>query len=113
MKRIPLRSLADPHDATSVIDYRAVIEQCLRVPLDRQTGATIDEMRKSIRILDALEVASDTLALEDADWEFLKRKVDAMPWAVVDRRIVRFHDDIVGASDESINGLVRAEEVTA
>jgi hypothetical protein len=110
VKRIPLRALADPEG--QVIEYRAVIEQCLRVPLDRQAGATIDEMRKAIRILDALEAATVTLQLEDADWEFLKRKVDAMPWAVVDRRIVRFHDDVFNAGDESVNGLVRAEEVT-
>lgn len=117
MRRIPLRTLPDPahppgdpqYDAT-VIEYRAVITQCLRAPLNRQQGASIDEMRKCIRVLDALEAADgDVLELEDADWEMLKQKVEAMPWGWVDRRIVRFHDDVADASErlpESVNGRV-------
>jgi hypothetical protein len=39
------------------------------------------------------------LVLEDADWEYLKQKVEKMPWAMVDRRFVTFHDDVMGATD--------------
>lgn len=100
MKRIALRTLTDPKDPSSVIEYRAVIAQCLKVPLDKQSGANIDEMRKCIRVLDALDSAQgDVLELEDADWEILKKKVTSMPWAVVDRRIVMFHDDVMLATD--------------
>jgi hypothetical protein len=124
MKRIRLLSLPDPrfgvgsaeYEANRV-DYRSVIEQAIRVPLDRQAGATIDEMRKGIRVLDALDRVplsgtvepgpnggvelhpNTVLELEDADWEHLKHKVERMPWAVVDRRFVQFHDDITGASE--------------
>lgn len=107
MKRIALRSLPDPHFPLGTpeyeanrVDYRALVEQALRIPLNRETGATIDEMRKSIRVLDALDASKDdVLSLEDADWEFLKQKVEKMPWAMVERRFVTFHDDIMQATD--------------
>lgn len=108
MKRIALLSLPDPRLSPSDpnweaqrVDYRLIIEQAIRVPLDRQNGATIDEMRKGIRVLDALDraIGDAPLELEDADWEFLKTKVEKMPWAQVDRRFVQFHDDITGATD--------------
>jgi|SRR5215467_9802851 len=104
MKKIPLKSLPDPRapdDPQQTVEYRSVIEQAIRIPLDRQGGATIDEMRKGIRVLDALDAADGQLQLEDADWEFLKQKVEHMPWAAVDRRFLEFHDDIANAD----NGL--------
>ena len=120
MKRIPLKSLPDPRFTAgtqeyeaNLVDYRAVIEQAVRVPLDRQAGASIDEMRKGIRVLDALEDsepglhpdADDVLVLEDADWDYLKTKVEKMPWSMVDRRFVEFYDDVMGAH----NGLVHPD----
>lgn len=121
MKRIYLRSIPDPRFSPGTpeyeanrVDYRSLIEQGVRVPLDRQNGATIDEMRKSIRVLDALDASQDgVLSLEDADWEFLKTKVERMPWTMVDRRFVTFHDEIMEATDAprvpaTANGLASA-----
>lgn len=107
MKRIKLLSLEDPRFPVgsegyeaSRVDYRFIVEQAVRVPLDRQQGATIDEMRKGIRVLDALDKSqNDVLELEDADWEFLKQKVEKFPWAQVDRRFVQFYDDVTNATD--------------
>lgn len=108
MKRIFLASLPDPrfpigtseYEANRV-DYRNIIENAVRIPLDRQSGATVDEMRKGIRILDALDAAigDAPLELEDADWEFLKSKVEKFPWAQTDRRFIRFYDDVMQATD--------------
>lgn len=107
MKRIALLSVPDPrypdpaqpeYEANRV-DYRLLIETVVRTPIDRQSGATIDEMRKGIRILDALDRASTVLELEDADWEHLKTKVERMPWAMIDRRLVQFYDDVNEATD--------------
>jgi len=107
MKRIALLSLPDPrfplgsdeYEANRV-DYRNVIESAVRIPLDRQNGATVDEMRKGIRILDALDASiGDVIQLEDADWEFLKQKMDKFPWAGTDRRFIRVYDDIVNATE--------------
>jgi len=108
MKRILLLSMPDPRFAhpsdpgyePNRVTYRRMIEDAVRVPLDRDKGATIDEMRKGIRVLDALDATQDdVLVLEDADWEFLKHKVEKMPWVMVDRRFVQFHDDITGATE--------------
>jgi hypothetical protein len=103
MKRILLKSVPDPKDPLNEanrVDYRALVEQVVRIPLNRQTGATIDEMRKGIRVLDALDSSvDDVLVLEDADWQILKDKVEAFPWGMVDRRLVAFYDDVVSATD--------------
>lgn len=107
MKRIYLRSIPDPRLApgdpqweNNRVDYRNLIENAIRIPADRERGATIDEMRKGIRVLDALDKSHDNvLELEDADWQHLKEKVEKMPWAMVDRRFITFHDDITGATD--------------
>jgi hypothetical protein len=127
MKRIALLSLPDPRYTNpsdpayepNRVDYRVLIDQAVKLPLDRQNGATIDEMRKGIRILDALDGCPKTfglqpeiLTLEDADWEFLKSKVERMPWALVDRRFVQFYDDVVGATDAVRDGT-RADGVAA
>jgi hypothetical protein len=63
-------------------------------------------------VLDALEkVGEDNiLALEDADWEHLKLKTNAMQWAFVDRRIMAFIDDIVLASENpTLNSVIVSE----
>jgi len=102
MKRIALLSLHDdrsPDPTLMDVSYRQLVETAVRIPLDRQAGATIDEMRKGIRVLDALDQAQGVLELEDADWEFLKQKIEKMPWAMVDRRFIQFYDDIMSATE--------------
>jgi len=121
VKRILLRSIPDPRAPLSSdpgyeagrADWRSMVEQAVRIPLDREKGANIDEMRKSIRILDALDAAQDdVLTLEDADWEFLKTKVEKCPWGIVDRRILAFCDDVLEATD-SPRDLTRVDGVAS
>ena len=118
MKRIALLVLTvdrpgDPQFNIPRVEYRLLVEAAARMPLDPQKGADIAEMRKGIRILDALDQArDDVLALEDADWEFLKTKVDKMPWAGTDRRFVRFYDDIMQAT-EAPREPARADGIAA
>jgi hypothetical protein len=101
VKRIPLKTLPDPqapNDVDRAVVYDSALREVIRQPLDRQKGADITEIRQSIRIMDALDKANGTLELEDADWQFLKSKIDAMPWAIIDRRILELVDDVTGAS---------------
>ena len=101
MKKIPLRTMPpEKGSAEPDLEWAEIVRQVVRKPLDPQKGADIEEMRKGIRILDAVDASNGTLDIEDADWEHLKTKVLAMPWAVVDRRIVRFVDDVVMATDQ-------------
>ena len=93
MKSIPLKTLG-PEPA---ISYGDVLREVVRRPLNPQAGVNIAEMRQSLRVLDALESANGTLELEDADYQHLREKLEAMPWNVVDRRIVQLIDDVSGA----------------
>jgi hypothetical protein len=82
------------------MEWAEIIRQVVRRPLDPQRGVDIDEMRKSIRVLDALEKSNGVLELEDADWEFLKMKTLAMQWGVIDSRIVQYVDEVSMATEE-------------
>ena len=97
MKKIPLKSLPAGDTTLPDIVYADVIRECLRRPMDQQKGADIAEMRASLRVLDVLDESNGSMDLEDADYEHLKSKVIAMPWNVIDRRILIFIDDVTGA----------------
>ena len=98
MKSLVLRSLPDTRPEGATIDYRDVVQQVIRAPLKPEAGVGIEEMRQSIRVLDALDKANGTLELEDADWNHLVAKTRAMQWAFVDRRILTFIDDVLEGS---------------
>jgi hypothetical protein len=116
MKHIRLRILPDPlsgpNTPDNVIAWADVIRQCIRRPLDPQKGVDVEEMRRGIRVLDAVDACqTETLELEDADWEHLVAKVKAMQWAIVDRRILLFIDDVMSAGEPvSPNGQVSTQE---
>lgn len=101
MKSIPLKILYDPRfpdDKAQAIDYDTALREVIRQPLDRTKGIDVTEMRKSIRVMEALDRANGTLELEDSDYELLKQKTEAMPWGMADRRILELIDDVLGAS---------------
>lgn len=101
MKRIRLRKeKMSPQGVEGEFDWTDVMRQIVQRPLDPQKGVDIEEMRKSIKLLDILDDSNGVLELEDTDWEYLKAKTVAMQWAVIDRHIVRLVDDIVMATEE-------------
>lgn len=86
-----------PADSTGFpIDYRIVLADVLRRPLNPQQGIGLDEMRKSIRVMDKLESANGSVELEDADYEHLKEKLNNMSWNIADRRILQLVEDVIG-----------------
>lgn len=101
MKRIKLRhETIGPPGAEGPFDWVDVIRQIIQKPLDPQKGVDIEEMRKSIKLLDIVDGSNGVLELEDSDWEYLKTKTMSMQWAVIDRHIVKLVDDIVMATEE-------------
>jgi hypothetical protein len=103
--RFPVPS--DPGYEVNLIDYRLLIENVIRTPMDKQAGVGMDEMRKGIRVLDALDAAGQTLLLEDADYDHLKTKTERMSWGLVDRRVLTFIDDVMQATDSvTVNGQI-------
>lgn len=95
MKKILLRILEVP-DGPS-IDYKAVLTEVVRRPLDPQKGIGIQEMRNSIKVLDALDASNGSVELEDSEYDLLKQKLDSMPWSYADRRILQLIDDVSNA----------------
>lgn len=79
------------------LNYRNEILSILSTPEDRQAGANIEEMRRAIRVLevlDALDEDADVLELEDADYEYLKERIQKARFGMVHPAIVQFIDDI-------------------
>jgi hypothetical protein len=110
MKYIPLRTI--PTDGEP-LSYGEVIRTVIRQPLEKDKGVSIEEMRKGIRIFDKLDASKDVLELEDADYDHLKAKVEAMQWGMVDRNLLDFIDNVLNAKDTSQNGKVSVEAVKA
>lgn len=59
-------------------------------------GVTVSEMRRRIRILDALDGGKDSIELEDADHEMLQHIVNKFPFAVANKELLAVIDGIVG-----------------
>jgi len=52
-----------------------------------QDGFTIQEMRKRLRVIEALEKNTEKVELEDGDFETLKACFDAMKWGIISKDI--------------------------
>lgn len=71
----------------------------------REVPNSVDDMRKRIKILDALEEVGDDQEIElgAQQWTFLQGLFSNHPWAVVLRDIVRIDDALL----EKVNGKKR------
>jgi hypothetical protein len=79
-----------------VLDYKKELTTIFHTPADPKAGAEIEEMRRSIRVLDALDKATDVLELEDADYNYLRERINKARFGMVHPAIVQFIDDMVG-----------------
>ena len=79
------------------LDYRAYSEIAIRQPLDGKS-AGIDEMHKSIRLLEALRNAKgDGVDFEDSDFDYFCLKVNAIKFNWVDPVFIEFVEDVTNA----------------
>ena len=95
MKSVPLKVVEVNEE--NKLDYKNEIRTILSTPEDQQAGATIDEMRLAIRVLDvldALDENADVMELEDADYSYLQGRVQNARFGMVHPAIVQFIDDI-------------------
>lgn len=72
--------------------YKELVKMCVNNPL--KEGFTADDMRKRQRVLDALDLAGDSLLLEDADSDLLKHCVAEMRWTLVNKDLLEFCDSV-------------------
>jgi hypothetical protein len=94
MKRIPLRILGKKENG---FDYKLLIKNILSVPVNPQVGLTVDEIRKAVRIMDLIDKSKDKLELEDADYDYLKNRIETNKFAIAHKDIIEFVDDILEA----------------
>ena len=95
MKSVPLKIVNVNEDTD--LDYKVELRIILATPEDRQAGATVEEMRSAIRVLDALDALDENakvLELEDADYSYLQNRVENARFAMVHPAIVQFVDDV-------------------
>lgn len=72
-----------------------ILTEVVRRPSDPRTGMSIDEVRRSVRVLDnleSLESTADSVSFEDADYDFLINKLNDFKFALADKRIVDLID---------------------
>ena len=102
MKTIQLKILSTD-DPQEKIDYKEVVEMIAKSPNTdtngRPVGLSIDEVRKGVRLLKAVEAAKEELSLEDADYNYLLTKAKSFKWAKSSENIVQFMDDLQDAKE--------------
>lgn len=94
MKTIELKRM---EDADFILDWKIQMLALMRRPLSNEQGMDIEEVRKSIRVIEALEKANGWVKLEDADYEHLKRKVVGARWAIAHPFVIQLVDDVNNA----------------
>ena len=82
---------------TMPLDYKQQLTAILQSPEDPQRGAEIAEIRKSMRVLDALDRSGTTLTLEDADYEYMKHRILSARYLIVNQAIMDFIEDVTNA----------------
>ena len=107
MKTIPLKKvqMKRPDGVDMTLSYWVQLQTTMRTPMDVQQGANVDEIRKSIRILDALDKAGEDaefFELEDTDFEYMADKVKASRFTFADPAIVQFVDDVTDVEDDAL-----------
>ena len=104
MKRLELKVLpmTRPDGTVINLNYWIQLQSAVRMPANPQEGAGIEEIRSSIRVIDALEKAGQdakVVEFEDADYAFLMSKVAGTKYTFADPAIVQFVDDIEKAGE--------------
>lgn len=96
MKKIELKKIDD-------FEYKALLTQLVSTP-DTEPYS-VPQIRQAVKVLDKLEVATDSLLLEDAEFSFVNQRVQSAKFVRADKRILQFVDDISAALEVSVNEL--------
>lgn len=107
MKAVPLINdlTITVHGNPVQTSYRELIALAVQAVPPGSGGIQVDEIRRRIRVIDALEALEPdvtVLHLEDADYEKLVACVKAMPWNSTDRAILKFCDDMISPPAQSV-----------
>lgn len=102
MRKIPLttRPVVEGSPFPGTVIDAAVIKTVITTP-DPQRGMDLEDMRQGMKVLDALERVNgtNTLILENAQWETLCARVRTFKWGIADRRFLDLADAILSAEE--------------
>jgi hypothetical protein len=102
MKTVPLKTakITDPAGNEREVNYADYIHAIMSSPADAGKGMTLDEIRKGLRVLNALEKGTnDSFQLEDADFEFMAARVKNSKFNFAHPTILQFVEDITTPHD--------------
>ena len=115
MKKIVLGTYFEEGDESPTKEHE-LLESVIRNVAPGQQGFTIDDMRKGMRVLDALEMAEKTvdgriLVLEDSDYTFMKKRVEAARWVRITKPLLDFIDKIMSPEElDAPSSISRTKE---
>ncbi len=95
------------------LDYKKQLIQMANLPIGAQGGVSVADMRTAIKIVDKLEVATDSIELEDAEHEFLNARVQAWPWRRAHKIYLDFCEAVDKAPSKSDLARIEAEKAKA
>lgn len=105
MKKIILAPIKEIKIGPTTVNFghRATLEQILQTAEDPRQGISVAEMRKAIKILDKIEDqpndVSFALILEDADYDYVLRRVRNFSFPFANKAILEF----VSAVDDAVD----------
>ena len=76
------------HDGETFSSKRTLVEVLSLPP----QGCNINDMRKRMKVMDAIEAADGEVVLEDADFDLLKGCFNSFPFRLVHKDIVAIGD---------------------
>jgi hypothetical protein len=93
MRQVPLKSVTVIIGGNpQAISYREQIAEIIRHP---DQAADLEEVRRGIRVLDALEAATGgVLMIEDADFDHMVKRIKSARWPIVDKFVLDFVRDV-------------------
>lgn len=101
MKTIELKTVKfQAYGNESTLDYKALLQAILESPLDPAKGTSIGEIRKSVRVLDAIENMEETLQLEDADFDYMLERIRNAKFTSNNKVFIDFVDYFEQLSNE-------------
>jgi hypothetical protein len=95
MKTIELKTVEMPTDDGKTINlsYRMQLYEIMRTPPEGK-GADYDDIRRSLRIMDLLDKPGEAITLDEADFEYMKKRVLAIRWPMINKAVAQFIEDV-------------------
>lgn len=98
MKTITFRNV---QVGENTLNYKTQLIGIMQMPKDPQRGAGIEEVRSSVRVLEALEKAGDDqVVLEDADYAHVVEKINSARYLMLTKEVLQFIDDMLAPGKE-------------